>query len=154
MDKEIPITERYPEKSRLEIGNTDYLLARIDETLQQHLSLVYEDVCRELCLDLLKQGIMNFSAIGRWWAKNKEIDLVALDDETRTIWFGECKWSAKPVGEDVYRDLRRKAELVEWGGRERHVRSILFSGRGFTAGMRQEAKQDGVVLVSGEQLVG
>jgi len=80
---------------------------------------------------------------------------VALDDETRTIWFGECKWSAKPVGEDVYRDLRRKAELLEWGG-PRTARTVhpVLSGRGFTAGMRQEAKQDGVVLVSGEQLVG
>ena len=96
---------------------------------------------------------MNFSAIGRWWAKNEEIDLVALDDETKTIWFGECKWSTKQVGEDIYQDLRRKAHLVDWGGRERQERFILFSRNGFTTGMRRVAKQDGVVLVAGEEMV-
>jgi AAA+ ATPase superfamily predicted ATPase len=116
VNKEIPVTERYPDKSRLglyrlhdrffsfwfryvfpfrsrlEIGNTGYLLAKINETFEQHLAFVYEDVCREICLDLLKEGIMNFPAVGLWLAKNEEIDLVALDDESKTIWFGECKW--------------------------------------------------------------
>ena len=116
VNKEIPVTERYPDKSRLglyrlhdrffsfwfryvfpfrsrlEIGNTGYLLAKINETFEQHLAFVYEDVCHEICLDLLKEGIMNFPAVGLWLAKNEEIDLVALDDESKTIWFGECKW--------------------------------------------------------------
>jgi uncharacterized protein len=177
VNKEIPVTERYPEKSRLglyrlhdrffsfwfryvfpyrsrlEIGNTGYLMAKINDTFDQHLSNMYEDVCREICLDLLKKGIMNFSAIGRWWAKNEEIDLVALDDESNTIWFGECKWSTKPVGENIYQDLRRKAQLVDWGGTERRERFILFSRNGFTAGMQRTAKQSGVLLVAGEELL-
>jgi len=177
VDKEIPVTERYPEKSRLglyrlhdrffsfwfryvfpyrsrlEIGNTEYLTAKINATFEQYLSFVYEDVCREICLDLLKEGIMNFSAIGRWWVKNEEIDLVALDDESKTIWLGECKWTTKQVGEDIYQDLRRKAQLVDWGGRERKERFILFRRNGFTSEMRRGAKQDGVVLVTGEDLV-
>lgn len=176
VDKEIPITERYPEKSRLglyrlhdrffsfwfryvfpfrsrlEIGQTDYLLAKIAETFEQHLSFVYEDICREICLDLLKDGTMDFSTIGRWWAKNEEIDLVALDDETQTVWFGECKWRTKKIGEDIYHDLRRKAQLVDWGGRNRRERFILFSRNGFTAGMHRRAAQDEVLLVTGEYL--
>ncbi len=176
VDKEIPVTERYPEKSRLglyrlhdrfisfwfryvfpyrsrlEIGNTEYLLAKINDTFDQHLSFVYEDVCREICLDLLKKGIVDFSAIGRWWTKRDEIDLVALDDASHTIWFGECKWSTKQVGVDIYADLRRKAKFVDWHGRERHERFILFSKNGFTPGMQRTAKHDGVVLVSGEDL--
>lgn len=176
VDKEIPVTERYPEKSRLglyrlhdcfftfwfkyvfpyrsrlEIGHTGYLLTKIEETFEQHLSFVYEDTCREMCLDLLKEGVMAFSTIGRWWAKNEEIDLVALDEESKTIWFGECKWSAKQVGKDIYQDLRRKAQLVDWGGRERQERFILFSRSGFTTAMRQVAKQENVVLVSGDKL--
>ena len=177
VDKEIPVTERYPEKSRLglyrlydrffsfwfryvfpyrsrlEIGNTGYLMAKINESFEQHLSFAYEEVCREICLDLLKEGIMDFSAIGRWWVKNEEIDLVALDDESKTIWFGECKWSTKKVGEDIYQELRRKAQRVDWGGRKRKERFVLFSRNGFTTGMRQEAKKDGVLLVAGEALV-
>jgi AAA+ ATPase superfamily predicted ATPase len=177
VDKEIPVTERYPEKSRLglyrihdrffsfwfryvfpfrsrlEIGQTDYLLTKINETFEQHLAFVYEDVCREICLDLLKEGAMEFSAIGRWWAKNEEIDLVALDDESKTVWFGECKWSIKKVGEDIYRDLQRKARLVDWGGGKRQERFILFSRSGFTTGMHQQAERDHVLLVTGEEWI-
>ncbi len=78
---------------------------------------------------------------------------MALDDESKTIWLGECKWTTKRVGEDIYEELRRKAHLVDWGGNERRERFILFSRNGFTAGMRQTAKQDRVVLVAGEELV-
>jgi len=177
VDKEIPVTEKYPDKSklglyrlhdrffsfwfkyvfphrsRLEIGNTDHLLGKIRDSFDQHLSFVYEDVCRELCLDLLKSGRMEFSAIGRWWQKNEEIDLVALDDESGTIWFGECKWSVNPVGEDIYRDLQRKARLVVWGKEQRRERFILFSKGGFTDVMRKLALQDGVLLVEGWELL-
>lgn len=176
VEKEIPVTEKYPDKSRLglyrlhdrfftfwfrsvfphrsrlELGAIDYLLDKIDATFDQLLSVVYEDVCREICIGLMKSGIMTFSGIGRWWQKNEEIDLVALDEENGTIWFGECKWSVKPVGEDVYRDLRRKAGLVAWGSEQRSERFILFSRSGFTEGMRQQAQRDAVLLVTGESL--
>ena len=177
VDKEIPVTERYPKKSRLglyrlhdrffsfwfryvfpfrsrlEIGQTDYLLAKINETFEQHLAFVYEDICREFCLDLMKEGAMEFSAIGRWWAKNEEIDLVALDDESKTVWFGGCKWCIKKVGEDIYRDLQRKARLVDWGGGKRQERFILFSRSGFTTGMHQQAEREHVLLVTGEEWI-
>jgi hypothetical protein len=177
VDKEIPVTEKYPDKSRvglyrlhdrffsfwfryvfphrsrLEIGNTEYLLDKIRETFDQHLSMVYEDVCREFCLELMKSGGISFSTIGRWWMKNEEIDLVALDEESKTIWFGECKWSAKPVGENIYLDLLRKAKLVEWGSMKRCERFILFSKSGFSKGMRKLALQEGVMLVEGWKLL-
>ena len=177
VDKEIPVTEKYPDKSRLglyrlhdryftfwfkyvfphrsrlELGNTDYLLAKIRESFDQHLSFVYEDICLELCLGLMKAGIMSFSAIGRWWLKNEEIDLVMLDEESDTIWFGECKWSVNPVGEDIYRDLLRKSALVTWGSEQRLERFIIFSRSGFTLGMRKLAAKEAVLLVEGETLV-
>ncbi len=177
VEKEVPITEQHPDKSRLglyrihdrffsfwfrnvfpyrsrlELGDTRYLMTKLSETFEQYLSFVYEDVCRELCHDLLTKGIMNFTAIGRWWWKNEEIDLVALDEENNAIWFGECKWSAKQIGEDIYADLRRKAAMVDWGGTKRVERFILFSKNGFTAGMRRMAKKDNVVLVAEENLL-
>lgn len=178
VDKEIPVTEQYPDKSklglyrlhdrffafwfryvfphrsRLEIGNIEYLLGKIRESFDQHLSLIYEDVCREFCVDLFRSGQMTFTSIGRWWLKNEEIDLVALDEESDTIWFGECKWSTKPVGEDVYRDLQRKTMHVAWRSQNRRERFILFSKSGFTEGMIRLALQDGVVLIHGQNLTG
>jgi len=74
---------------------------------------------------------------------------VALDEENETIWFGECKWSTNPVGEDIYSNLQRKARIVVWGKESRHERFILFSRSGFTDGMRTLAVQDDVLLVNG-----
>jgi AAA+ ATPase superfamily predicted ATPase len=125
----------------------DNMLSSIRESFDQHMAFVYEDVCREFCLDRLKSGVMSFSAIGGWWMKNEEIDLVALDEENGAIWFAECKWSGKAVGEDVYRNLQRKARLVVWRPKDRRERFVLFSKSGFTDGMRKLAGQDDVLLV-------
>lgn len=177
IEKETPVTEKYPEKSRLglyklhdrffsfwfkyifpnrgrlEIGNTDYVLSKIKESFEQHVSIVYEDICRELCLRFMREGHMHFTTIGKWWVKNQEIDLVAMDEEDKTIYFGECKWSSRKVGEDVFSDLAKKSTLVDWNIGKRKERFILFSKRGFTESMRKLAKEEDVLLVEGEKLI-
>ena len=89
---------------------------------------------------------MAFTAIGRWWDRNEEADIVALDEEGGTAWFGECKWSRNKVGIDVYEDLVRKAGLVTWRAGMRRDRFILISRSGFTEAMTAHALQDGVLL--------
>ena len=171
VEKTIPVTEKHPEKSkqglyrlhdkffafwfkyvfpnrsRIEIGNTDYVVQLIRDSLEHHLSTTYEDVCLELCRDLMAKRLMQYTLIGKWWSKNEEIDVVALDEETRTAWFGECKWSSRKVGEDIYRDLIRKAKLVEWQEGRRKDRYILFSKSGFTPKMTELARREGVSLI-------
>jgi len=170
VEKELPVTEKYPEKSRaglyrlhdrfftfwfryvfplrgrLELDQADYVLAWIAETFDQFVAAAYEEVCREKCFSLMKEGRMAFTAIGRWWDRNEEADIVALDDEGGTAWFGECKWSRNKVGIDVYEDLVRKAGLVTWRAGARCDRFILFSRSGFTEAMTARALQDGVLL--------
>lgn len=177
VEKEIPVTEKYPDKSRLglyrlhdrffafwfkyvfpyrsrlEMGRADYLTDKIRETFEQHLSFVYEDVCRELCCGFLRSGSMSFTSIGRWWLKNEEIDLVALDEENCSIWFGECKWSEKQVGEDIYRSLQRKSKLVSWGAENRKGNFMIFSKSGFTDAMKKLAFQENVLLIEGTTLL-
>ncbi len=138
IEKEVPVTEKYADKSklglyrihdrflqfwfryvfpnrgRIEIGKRKEVLRGIKGDFDQYLSFVFEDVCREYCLELMRKGKIHFTAIGRWWHKNEEIDLVALDEENKQIYFGEVKWSKKPIGVDILDDLRRKAALVEW----------------------------------------
>lgn len=177
IEKEVPVTEKYPEKSRmglyklydryftfwfkyifpnrgkLEIGNTNYVLNKIKESFEQHLSVVYEDVCKELCLRFMKEGKIHFTTIGKWWIKNKEIDLVAIDEEDKSIYFIECKWSNKKVGENVFSDLANKAGLVDWNLRKRKEHFILFSKSGFTESMQNMAKERNIILVEGERIV-
>jgi len=177
IEKEIPVTEKYPEKSRrglyrlhdrffafwfkyvfpnrsrLEIGKTEYVLGRIRDSFDQHVSTVYEDFSKEFCLRLMKEGRMHFTTIGKWWLKNEEIDLVALDDEDKTIYFAECKWSNRKVGEDIFAELLRKSNLVDWNRGKRKEQFLLFSKGGFTESMTKLAKQKGIILVEGERLL-
>ncbi len=59
-----------------------------------------------------------FTAVGKWWDKHEEIDIVAINPQLNSILFGEVKWSNKPVGIDVYENLKQKARRVLWGKRE------------------------------------
>jgi hypothetical protein len=97
----------------LELGNKKYVLEQIKNTLDQHVGQSYEAISREIFLEMARRNTLPVTSLGRWWAKNEEIDLVALDEESRAIWFGACKWSGKKIGTDVYQDLRRKSERVE-----------------------------------------
>jgi AAA+ ATPase superfamily predicted ATPase len=76
----------------------------LDRAFNKHVSFVFEDISRDL---IRKQGAANnlpfgFTKIGMWYGhyrdsatgmrKEIEIDIVALDDDTNTIAFVECKW--------------------------------------------------------------
>lgn len=174
VEKEVPVTEKSPDKSRLglyrlhdryfafwfkyvlpnrgrlEIGNEDYVLKQIEDTFERHLGDAYESIAGEIFLDFAKREKIPVTSLGHWWWKNEEIDLVAIDEENRAAWFGECKWSGRKVGTDVYQDLRRKSELVEWHAGKRTERFFLFSRSGFTPAMLDVAKREKVVLVEGE----
>jgi AAA+ ATPase superfamily predicted ATPase len=174
IEKEVPVTEKYPEKSklglyrihdrffefwfqyvfpnrsRLEIGKSKEVLRAIKATFDRHLSFVFKDVCKQYCLELMKEGRIRFTSIGRWWQKNEEIDIVALDEEKKEIYFGEAKWSKRPVGIDILEDLTRKTGLVEWNRGKRKEHYILFSRSGFTDALRERGKKEGIFLISGK----
>jgi len=172
VEKEVPVTERYPDKSKLglyrihdrffefwfkyvfpnrsklEIGKGKEVLRMIKETFDQHLSFAFEDVCKQHCLQLMKEGGIRFSSIGRWWQKNEEIDIVALDEENKEIYFGEAKWTRKPGGIDILDELKRKATLVDWNRGKRKEHFMLFSRSGFTDALKDRAKKERVLLTS------
>jgi AAA+ ATPase superfamily predicted ATPase len=49
--------------------------------------------------------------IGRWWRASEEIDLIALGEYQAIL--VECKWTNKPVGLDVLRNLEHKLPYVQ-----------------------------------------
>ena len=56
------------------------------------------------------------SKIGKWWYKDKDVDIVALDEHKKQIAFFECKWKDltynKSLG--ILEELKKKAVFVEW----------------------------------------
>ena len=107
----------------------------------------------DICKDLMKDGLIQYTTIGKWWSKDEEIDIVALDEEQKTAYFGECKWSNKKVGDDIYQDLLRKSQLVDWHKEMRKNKFILFSKSGFTQRMTEISKKENVLLVHKKKVI-
>lgn len=168
-ERELPVTEANPEKSRkglyrlrdnffrfwfqyvfpyksdLEIRRYDEVLRRFQEQFQLLVSKVYEEVCREFVREFPKP--FSVERVGNWWEKNEELDIVALSVRENSILFGECKWSEKQVGTNIYLELQRKASLVQWGKPGRKEYFLLCSKSGFTPDMLALAKQEHVLLM-------
>ncbi|MFH1233064.1 MAG: ATP-binding protein, partial [Patescibacteria group bacterium] len=57
------------------------------------------------------------------------------------------------VGVDVYLNLKRKVELVDWNKENRKECYILFSKSGFTEDMMKLAKKEKVKLVKEDKII-
>lgn len=142
----------FPYKSDLELERFEEVLRKTEETFNILEAIVYEKVCQEILWNL-REKIFPFERVGRWWDKEKEIDVVAISSKTNQILFGEVKWSGKRVGTNIYHDLKEKAKNVRWGKSNREEYYILFSKSGFTKDMKKLAKEENVFLVQRDQLL-
>ena len=180
LEREVPVTEENPEKSKkglykikdnyirfwfafvypnrsfIESGNSGIVMDKIRKSLiSGHTAYVYEDVCRERMWELNAEDCwpFHFSKIGRWWDAHDEIDLAAVDPDGRNLILGECKFWQEPVGVSVLRGLEDKAVRVEWKKNDRHVWYVLFSVSGFTQELRQLAETRDDLLLCNDQAV-
>jgi len=135
----------YPFKSELEMKNFLPAMRKLRQSFQAMLSQAYESVAQEV-LRKHQEDIFPFMRIGRWWYKGEEIDIVALNPDTKEILFAEVKWGNKPVGVNIYEDLRRKASLIDWYHGSRKEYYALFSKTGFTDKIKEIAKRENLYL--------
>jgi len=152
----------FPYKSYLEMDNYNYVLEKMFSGLRYNDKVnsdfksisaqVYERVAVELIV-AWQNKIFAFERVGRYWDSDLEIDVVGFSSSEKKIIFGECKWSEKPVGINIYEELKKKAEKVEWNKNDRKEYYILFSKNGFTQEMIKIAKNAGVFLVEKDVLV-
>ena len=178
LEREVPVTEENPEKSKrglykikdnyirfwfafvypnrsyVESGHPQIALDKIRKSLTvYHSAYVYEDICRQQMWELNEQDCwpFHFSKVGRYWDAKTEIDIAAIDPEEKNLILGECKYWHEPVGVNVLRELEAKADSVPWEKNERRVWYVLFSSRGFTEELKQLVQsRDDVVLAGGE----
>jgi len=178
LEREVPITEANPEKSKkglykikdnylrfwfafvypnmsfIESGHSRIVMNKIRTSLvKNHIAYVYEDVCKERMWDLNAEGAwpFNFTKIGRYWDSKDEIDIVALDPEGKNLILGECKYWADPVGVSVLRDLEAKTDSVAWERDNRKVWYVLFSASGFTDELKALAESREDLLLCDDQ---
>jgi hypothetical protein len=175
--KEVPVTEKAPEKSRkglyriednffnfwfrfvfrnrdlLEEGRREEVVKMIKKEMGEILSRNYEKVSLELLRGAVGRGELQFhlTRYGRWWEKGEEIDIVGINPNTKEILFAEAKWTNRPIGDNIYEDLKRKTRLVDWHRESRREYYALFSKSGFTEKMKRIAKEEDVLLFEKEE---
>jgi AAA+ ATPase superfamily predicted ATPase len=117
----------YPNLSDLEVGLIDETFSRISSQLNAYYGVMFERLITELIKIKKIKLPFSFSWIGKWWHKGKEIDIVALNDETKEILFCECKWKENVDAQEVVRELKEKSKLVKWKSDERKEYYAIFA---------------------------
>lgn len=167
LEREVPVTEDSPEKSKrglykikdnylrfwfafvypnmsfIESGHGRIVMDKIRKSLvRNHIAFVYEDICRERMWEMNAQSVwpFYFSKLGRYWDSKEEIDIAAIDPDGKNLILGECKYWQEPVGASVLRELEAKAKTVSWEKEKRKTWFVLFSVNGFTEDLRAEAE--------------
>jgi AAA+ ATPase superfamily predicted ATPase len=152
----------FPNQNYLEIGRTANVAAQLRATFDsEFIAEVFEGCCANHLWRMADRDEIPFlpQRIGHWWARDQEIDIVALNQESVDILFGECKWTQQPIGMDVLKALYRKARRVKWQRDARQEWFILFSRAGFQEALIERANHPGaserydVILVQDGRVV-
>lgn len=140
----------YPNKSFIESGHSRIVVEKIRRSLvSSHISFVYKDVCRERMWQLNAENAwpFHFTKLGRYWDAKTEIDIAAVDPEGKNLILGECKYWQGQMGSNILRELEEKAADVSWEQRKRRTWYVLFSAEGFTDELKALAAERGDVLL-------
>jgi len=136
--REVPITESQRSKKGLYFLNDNFFnfwlrfvranldiieqdpkegIAEIKKEFNGHVGFIFEDVCRQFLWEIREDLPFDFNKLGRWWHRDKEIDLLALGD--KKVMFVECKWQDRVDGKKLLQELKEKAKSVTWENEKR-----------------------------------
>ncbi len=111
----------YPNMSDLEMGLVNEVFSQISAQLNTYYGKEFERLVIEQIR--LKEIPLPFSftEVRRWWHKDKEIDIVTLNQDMKEILFVECKWKdldERDAGR-VLAKLEKKSDSVQWNNDSR-----------------------------------
>ncbi len=126
--------------------DADQVLAYVTQNLRAFVGLsAFEEICREWTRKAGKTGKLGFTpeAVGSHWSSKVQVDVAAVNWQTRDLLLGECKWGTENINRQVVRDLvENKTPLIlkDMGIRaeEWRIHYALFGRTGFTAATEEE----------------
>lgn len=153
----------YPYKGELELDNMQIVLEEMKKDFEtKFVAFAYEDICKDIFANLCKRGVVDFvpSQIGAYWLNDytgdTEIDVMAVDNQNKRIFAGECKYHRNPVDAPVYYALKEKVLNVgeirkSYPGYD--VIYGIFSKSGFTQRMLDAARETSNLVLVNEDSV-
>ncbi|MEW6624752.1 MAG: ATP-binding protein [Bacillota bacterium] len=125
----------YPYRSYIEMEHIEHVVEKIKSNfIDNHVSHIYEKVCMEKIWQLNYENRFFFKVLkmGKWWDNREEIDIVGFNEDSKEIFFCECKYHNKPVDVDVYYQLNEKVKKVDWHNKTRKEYFVICSKSGFS----------------------
>ncbi len=117
----------YPHRDKLELGNISFIQEEIETGLNQFFGLSFEYLIEELLNSGFFEEFKYLNSVHKWWHKDKEIDIVALNKEKRQILFAECKWQNNVNAERLLLELKEKAQYLDWNKNNRNETYAIFA---------------------------
>ncbi|MBS7655446.1 ATP-binding protein [Candidatus Bathyarchaeota archaeon] len=117
----------YPNLSDLEVGLVDEVFSRIEPQLNAYYGMMFEQLVMELIKSKEIKIPFSFDWVGKWWYKDKEIDILALNRETKDILFSECKWGENIDAKKIVKELKDKSKFVQWYNDKREEHYAIFA---------------------------
>lgn len=173
LKKETPITEKAGKKTIYNIGdnffrfwyrfvpqNTSAISAgrmpkiyeqSVKKYIPEYMGLVFEQMCRDYLLRYDENLPIMLSEIGQWWGtdakarKEVQIDIVGTSVEGNEYIIGSCKYKNEQIGIDELELLKHYASVFGKGAKYHYY---IFSKGGFTKGLIEKANEEGVTLLT------
>jgi AAA+ ATPase superfamily predicted ATPase len=153
-----------PRQEWIEQGRLDRLWTEIERQLDAFVGLTaFETLCRRWTIAQGDAGRLSFvpERVGAYWDRHTQVDVAAISWSEQSLLLGEAKWTHQPVGTDVLDALQAKTtavraalardanaqDAVPWA-----IQYVLFAQSGFTAALRARAADEGVRLVSLQEI--
>jgi hypothetical protein len=108
----------YPNKSELILNGQ---ITGFYSDYNRYLGKIFEKISKEFLEKSTGLLPFKFSRIGKWWYKDKEIDLIVLNDKTKEILFIECKWKRLDYRSvlKIIKLLKEKSKSFQWNNEKR-----------------------------------
>jgi len=135
----------YTNLPELEKGNSAEVTKAVQKNFPEYLGTKFERAVVGLIPHL---EIFQYTKIGKWWHKDKEIDIVAVNENTKEILFCECKWQNRKAEATVLEELLDKAKFVDWNKDNRKEYFMFVSKNGFTVEAEEFAMRNNILLFS------
>ena len=131
------------------------VLPLIQEQLRAFVGVTaYEELCRAWIrpASLRQQLPFEVQQVGSHWSKGVQVDMVAVNWQTKSVLLGECKWRTDKVAREVVAELVEKKtplllRALPEEGRRWSVHHSFFGRAGFTPAAQSFADSHTVTLI-------
>lgn len=129
-------------------------LAHIKSELRSFVGLAFERLAQQWLATRPEMLPFRPESIGSHWHRNVQVDVVAVNWQTRDLLLGECKWGEANVNRATVRELleRRAPRVRKKMGGEWKLHYAFFARSGFTEAAAATASAHDALLIDANEL--